>query len=230
MYSGKILILLPIWGREKITKLVLGNLKKLKETQNIEVLAVVSEVWAKTEAFKHGFKWIEVSNDDLGHKMNVGVEEAMRLDFDYLMNLGSDDIIDDRLFNVYEPYLKEGRGIFGVTKLTFIDSKEKEAKTFDYHIMIGAGRCIRKDLIKEYVIRDGKSIMYDKGIKAGLDNNSIKKFKCSHTEIDVDYDLIYDIKSDTNIWGYEFLNGEKRTFDEATKNLDTNIIDDILDL
>ena len=85
MSLDRTIILLPIWGRKAITLLCLKNLKELKEKYGIEVMCVVSESWAKLEAFNHGFKWVEVSNDDLGHKMNVGVEAVMRMDFDYMM-------------------------------------------------------------------------------------------------------------------------------------------------
>lgn len=230
MYSGKILILLPIWKRKNITKLCLKYLKRLQEERNIEVLCVVSEVWAKIEAFEHGFKWVEVSNDDLGKKMNKGIEAAMTMDFDYLMNLGSDDIINSRLFDVYDNYFKEGKGIFGITKVTFIDSESKEVKQNDYKAMIGAGRCIRKDLIYKYVIRGKKSIMYDEGIEMGLDNNSIKKFECSHTEIDGGENLIWDIKGQDNIWKYNDLGGYNTDFETAVKEMTTEQIDDILAL
>jgi hypothetical protein len=230
MSLPKTLILLPVWGRKKVTLLCFKNLQKLKDKYNIEVLCVVSERWAKMEAFNHGFRFVKVSNDDLGHKMNVGIESAMKLDFEYLMNLGSDDIINESLFDAYKPCLQKGVGIFGITKATFIDSQSKEAKTCDYQIMIGAGRMIRKDYLEKYVMVDGKSIMYDKGLKCGLDLNSIKKFKCSHTEISTDFNMIWDIKGSENIWTYDNIGGDSIPFDEATKGMTTEQIDDILDL
>ena len=81
-----ILILLPIWKREKITEIVLSNLYELKKKRNIDVLCVVSEQWAKIKAFEYGFKFIESENFPVGTKMNNGIKEALRFDFDYLMN------------------------------------------------------------------------------------------------------------------------------------------------
>ena len=89
----KILILVPIWKRENITRICLDNLKELQKDFNIEVLCVVSEQWAKEMAFKYSFKYVEASNECLGTKMNIGVEESLKYDYDYFMNLGSDDII-----------------------------------------------------------------------------------------------------------------------------------------
>ena len=224
----KILILLPIWKREKITKICFDNLKELQKDFNIEVLCVVSEQWAKIEAFKSGFKYIEAPNDCLGTKMNIGIREAMSYDFDYLMNLGSDDIITKDLFKHYEPYFKEAKPFFGGTRLTFIDSKSKSVREYDYKVMIGAGRCIRKDILRD-VLKYGE--MYDT-IQIGLDMNSMSKFKCSMIEIENPFDSIIDIKSDVNLWGFDVmgLKGKEVDFDSAVSRLNTNLIDRILEL
>jgi hypothetical protein len=185
---------------------------------------------AKIEAFKNGFKFVEAPNDCLGTKMNIGIERALEYDFDYLMNLGSDDIITKDLFKAYEPYFKDKKPFFGSTRLTFLDSRSKEAKTFDYGVMIGAGRCIRRDVLESCAVVDGEVIMYDK-IQAGLDMNSAKKFaKWSMIEIKNDYDTIYDIKSDVNIWAYDIMKGNNIDFGDAVSGLNTKQIDSILEL
>jgi len=223
----KILILLPIWKREKITNICLDNLKELQKDFNIEVLCVVSEQWAKQTAFKYGFKYVEAPNECLGTKMNIGVREAMTMKFDYLMNLGSDDIITKELFESYKDMFNNSVPVFGGTNLTFVDSKAKELKTYNYGIMIGAGRCIRKDIL-ETTLRGGD--LYDK-IQIGLDMNSMKKLKCTMTEIDNPFNTIYDIKSDVNLWTYEVFNkGINLDFDEGVSGLSTKQIDQILDL
>lgn len=230
MCLDKTVILLPIWKRKAITLLCFKSLKALKEKYNFEVMCVVSESWAKMEAFNHGFKWIEVSNDDLGHKMNVGVDAVMKLDFDYMMNLGSDDIINEKLFEVYEPYIKKEVGMFGITKATFIDSQSKECKVCDYQILIGAGRMISKKYLERFVIRDGKSIMYDKGLERGLDMNSMEKIDASHTEIETKDNLIWDIKGNDNIWVYNNIGGTSVDFETGTKGMLTEQLDAILEL
>lgn len=223
----KILILLPIWQREAITKICLDNLKELQKEINIEVLCVVSEQWAKETAFKYGFKFVETPNECLGTKMNIGVRKALEYDFDYMMNVGSDDIITKDLFKCYEPYFNNDVPMFGGTRLTFIDSNSKEAKTFDYGIMIGAARCIKREEL-EKVCRNGE--MYDK-VQRGLDMNSMKKFNCSMTEIENPFNTIYDIKSDVNIWAYtDIKRGVKIDFEEGVSGLSTEQIDSILEL
>jgi len=221
-----ILILLPIWKRENITKICFDNLKELQNDFNIEVLCIVSEQWSKLMAFEYGFKYVEASNECLGNKMNIGVRASLKYDYDYLMNLGSDDIITKELFDLYEPLFKEDYPFFGSTKLTFINSKSKEVKVSDYGILIGAGRCIKKDVLID-VLEYGE--MYD-SIQKGLDLNSMSKFNCKMKELKNDYNTIYDIKSDVNIWKYSNLGGESINFEEGVKGLSTKQIDQILEL
>lgn len=222
----KILVLLPIWKREKITRICLDNLQELQKTRSIKVLTIVSEKWAKFASFSYGFDFVEAQNEDLGKKMNKGIERALTMNFDYLMNLGSDDIITKELFEMYKPYFEEKKPLFGCSKVTFIDSDTKEAKTKDYKTMMGAGRCIRKDILQKYV---GKGL-YDNGIKGGLDTNSLQKFSCTHEIIENDPALIIDIKSDVNIWHYNETKGEDITFDRACNLLNPSQIDKILEL
>jgi len=222
----KILILLPIWKRENITKICFDNLKELQKDFNIEVLCIVSEQWSKLIAFEYGFKYVEASNECLGTKMNIGVRASLKYDYDYLMNLGSDDIITKELFDLYEPLFKEDHPFFGSTRLTFINSESKEIKTADYGILIGAGRCISKDVLLD-VLEDGE--MYD-CIQKGLDLNSMAKFNCRMTELKNDFNTIFDIKSEENIWTYDNLGGERVNFEKGVEGLSTKQIDQILEL
>jgi len=222
----KILILLPIWKREAITKICFDNLKELQKDFNIEVLCIVSEQWSKLLAFEYGFKYVKASNECLGTKLNIGVKESLKYDYDYLMNLGSDDIITKELLFHYEKYFNNNHPFFGSTRLTFVNSKEKTLKTCDYQVMIGAGRCIRRDVLKETLERGD---LYDK-IDKGLDLNSMSKFRCMMSEIKNPFDTIYDIKSDINIWTYDNIGGDGVEFERGSKGLTTKQIDKIIEL
>lgn len=226
----KILVLLPIWGRMNITELCLSNIKKLQKYYSIDVLCVVSEQWAKLMAFKYGFKYVEVSNDDLGHKMNVGVERALKIDFDYMMNLGSDDIITKELLDEYKEQMDNNSPMFGITKVCFFDSKTKELKEVDYGHLIGAGRMIRKDIIEKLAVTNDKVTMYDKGLKNGLDNNSRKRFmSVAMRELSLNGNMIIDIKSDENIWKFSDLKGETKELNYIN-NIDDEILTQMIEL
>ena len=129
----------------------------------------------QSQEFQQKFVPLVLKKDDQvpipmvkGTKMNIGVKEALEYDFDYMMNLGSDDIITKKLLDIYKPFMQDGRSMFGSTKVAFIDSIGKEIKHFDYGILIGAGRMIKKSVLKECVYKDGEVDMYDK-IQCGLE-------------------------------------------------------------
>jgi hypothetical protein len=217
------MILVPIWGREKITELCLDNLKELKKDYNIDVICVVSEQWAKIKAFEKGFKYVEVENFPLGNKMNKGVEYALRFDFDYLMNLGSDDLIDGRLFDLYKPHIEQKKKVFGINKVTFFDSKTKQLKRFDYKHMIGAGRMISREVLMKYapIYTPDKNKCLD-------DNSAFNMFGVQFNEIESEDDLIIDIKSDENIWAFDYFKGE--TSELNTLKVSDNILTKLIEL
>lgn len=226
----KIMVLLPIWGRMNITELCLSNLSKLKREYELDVLCVISEQWAKLMAFKYGFKWVEVSNDDLGHKMNYGVQMALKYDWEYFMNLGSDDIITKDLLDEYKKEMDANSPMFGVTKVCFFDSKTKELKEVDYGHLIGAGRMIRRDVLCKCVLKEGKVDMYDKGLSRGLDNNSRKRFlSIGMKELSLEGHRILDIKSEENIWKFDDLKGDTKELNYI-KNIDDEILTKLVEL
>jgi len=50
------------------------------------------------------------------------------------------------------------------------------------------------------------------------------------TEIDTDFNMIWDIKGADNIWTYKNIGGDFINFDTAVKDLDSETIDKILEL
>ena len=51
----------------------------------------------------------------LGAKKNAGLKEAIKIDFDYLLEMNSDDVIFDELLELYETY--DGIPFFRIIKL-----------------------------------------------------------------------------------------------------------------
>lgn len=208
--AHKICVIIPIWGRQNIVDICLQRWVEIKKKYDVEVICLVSENWAKLMAFKHGLKFFEVSNNDLGNKMNKGVEYALKFKWDYLMNMGSDDLVSDELFELYRSYIDNKRPMFGLKKIVFFDTETKKAKAVDYGCMIGAGRMIRRDVLESRTLKGKEVDMYDKGISKCLDNNSRKRFNdVGMTEIDNEASLIIDIKSKDNIWSYDYLKGQE---------------------
>lgn len=142
----KILAFTPVWKRPKTTRLCFEGFKELKNFLDLEVFCVVSEKWAVKLCEEFGFKHAWSNNDPLGQKLNNGLEEAIKEDFDYLMTSGSDNLYHKDLFKIYEPYFKEKMDVFGVNKCVFVEGNK--AKLVDYKgTILGAGRMIRKQAL-----------------------------------------------------------------------------------
>jgi hypothetical protein len=88
---------------------------------------------------------VEYENLPLGRKWNAGLAEALKHDFDYLMTTGSDDLISEELFNLYE--WQENAA--GLSNCYAYDLLSGRTALFENNYPIGAGRIIRRDVIEE---------------------------------------------------------------------------------
>ena len=116
-------------------------------------------------------------NKPLGVKKTFGLANAIKYypDYDYIMELGSDDFINPKLFDLYKPLMNNGFKFFGMNnlymyhvrtdKLIWVKDFAGEDMTF------GAGRMIHKSVIEKM----GCDLWDD--YNEGLDTMSAKKIK-----------------------------------------------------
>lgn len=139
----KILAFVAVWKRPEITERCFRGIKKL----GLPIFAVVSEDWAEELCKKYGADFVRTSNTPLGKKFNTGLEAALKKDFDYLFTIGSDNLINPKLLDIYKYYMEKGTGLIGIDKCYFVQNEE--AKHVDYQQqIIGACRMISKDALK----------------------------------------------------------------------------------
>lgn len=184
------------------------NRLKKHEKYNINVLAVISEPEIIPLCEKYEVSWILHENLPLGKKKNYGLSHLANFDFDYVMEIGSDDLILDELLDNYLEYF--GRyDFFGVCDIAYIESENGECRR---HLMsastYGAGRCISRHVLEEMNWK-----IWDDNISRGLDNSSIKRiashgipyYQIPASEIP----LVIDVKSNDNLWKFNYFLGEK---------------------
>lgn len=201
-----ILILVPIWGRPKITKIWIEGLKWFL-TPNITVLCVLSpedQFLVENEGLiiKNGFERCYFKNKPLGLKLNAGVQYALdNYKFDYLMNLGSDDLIHPAIFSLYDSYIKEGYKFFGLDKVYFFNILTKELGLTKPYLW-GAGRMISREILERIEFKG--SFLYKSDFGRGLDCNSIENIKfllgIDYKQVETnDFPYLVDIKSENGI-------------------------------
>ena len=173
----KILIITPIWGRPEITHIWAKSLSMFI-TDNISVLCILSnddpDVKDNTrKCIKPGFRICYFKNKPLGLKLNAGIEYALtHFEFDYIMNLGSDDIVHPALLQLYRESMQEKVDFFGLDKVYFYDTRvNKLLISIEY--VWGAGRMISRKILEK--LRNKGEFLYKSTENRGLDCNSMEK-------------------------------------------------------
>lgn len=159
----KLLVFLAVWKRPEITEICfmgLGRLRK-KSRLPIEILAVISEESMIPLCEKYNVKWTFYKNDPLGEKKNHGLDEAMKLDWDYLIEVGSDDLIKDELIELYSKYLGKYE-MFGTKDSVIIDSATGKCRRLVSDTPYGLGRCISREVLQKHCY--GVDVLAKEGI------------------------------------------------------------------
>lgn len=209
-----IVIVIPCWKRSNVVQLVMKQLDVFyRETIDIielTVLYVFSQedpellkLAYSFETANHKRDYIFSPNDQLGEKLNSGIDYAKKFEYDYIMNFGSDDFIHSSLIDTYMPFLRAEVSFFGINNLYFYE-KGKCPVFFSYYNkphLIGAGRMIHRRVVERVKERFGG--LYGKNLKRGMDTFSAKRImECGYEQVCIDIDIfpmIVDIKSDVNI-------------------------------
>ena len=195
-----------MWKRPEVTRFCFDELIKLiaESKHQIRVLCVISESEYIPVCDSYGFNWIYAENNPLGAKINRGLKRTLEFKgWDYLMMMNSDDVIKAKLIDeYYQPFFDRHEKFFGISRVTYVNFRTKEARDFDYeYSVLGIGKCIRRDVV-EAIGGD----LYEPRLNKYLDDTMMsilikkKVFPCI-----VRYEgmLAMDFKSETNIWPWE---------------------------
>jgi len=158
----KILFYTCVWGRPLITRLCFDGIKRvINECPDFIMSAhvCVSEKWAADLALEYGFTVSWSENKPVGRKHNKGVADILDLEWDYLLQVGSDDVLDARLLDIYGPWLDKRLDVLGVCNAYLTDGRTCK-RVGRAPNMVGAGRMISKRAIKRAGWRD--EIVFEK--------------------------------------------------------------------
>lgn len=127
----KVAIVSAVWKRPEVFEMFakgINNLVKCCPDVEFHVIIAGSE-WRASEYMvkNQGYTYIEIPNEPLATKHNSTTYAAGKLGVDYVICLGSDDIISPELFREYEKHMREGVDFIGVTDFYFYDTVTKKA-------------------------------------------------------------------------------------------------------
>jgi len=207
----RILIFTAVHGRHNIPDLFLMGVERLKlfSGHEIDLFCVGSpddSEYLKSKNIDHCI----FDNTILSKKFDYGFKEAIKKDFDYLLRLGSDDLLDHNIFSkYYDDLMKQGTHYFGLKTIGVVDSKTFDSCVYKYNthrsdMLLGAGSMMSKWLCMQF---ETKALYSVKNINRGLDFASETEIKkhAKITLVKTDKPMLIDVKSDVNIWAYKFV-------------------------
>lgn len=205
----KVIVFTPIWGRHEIVRIWAKGVERIKrywpEAIDIDVLCMVSTKEDEQLIKELGFRYVWAENKPLGKKHNEGLKGLKDGDWDYILQLGSDDLITNDYLHYALYGMQCGYDLFGVDRLYFADYKTKQACKFDLStqasVLVGAGRFISHKAVKKLNYK-----LWPDSVNRGLDMTSQANLATIGVEpiklFTSDY-CVCDVKSDVNIWSFD---------------------------
>lgn len=189
-----------VWKRPEVFKLFAKGVKNLP--YNIRVIVSGSEgVTSRRLVTSEGFEYIEKRNKPLSNKMNAATQAAKGSD--YVICMGSDDIITPEVFALYMRYMKRGYEFIGLEDLYFYDLRSSKALYWagysDHRkgLTVGAGRCISANVMESWNWKP-----WDDGLNKYLDSSMTAKMnvgKSKSINLKKNGLIAVDLKSKINI-------------------------------
>jgi len=197
----KVNLYIPTHGRPRITKTCFQGVERIIETFDdlgvqVRPVVAVSDDANRDLCKSFGFEYHDIAPSPLGRRLNE-LNKCGPQDYDYRMELGSDDIMEDELCMILAAWMYAGAGIFGVSSIYIMNIYTGEVKRVDQKLVFGAGRCIRRDLVEQ------TGELYEDYIGVGNDGNSQTRvlratgYGCK--TVSTPRPLLWDIKSNHNL-------------------------------
>lgn len=140
----RLAIVTSIWQRPDVLKMFCKGVEHLaRECTDFEISLIVSGSLQDDPVLNdeilenvinndllqvlHEFKYIEIPNKPLAAKVNATTYAAQFLNIDYVLCLGSDDVVHPDLLNEYAKYMRKGVDFIGVTDFYFYDTTSKRS-------------------------------------------------------------------------------------------------------
>ena len=219
----KVAILSCMWQRESVFRVFAQSMQRLKK-YNILPLIVGSEgIKSKSLAKEYELAYIEYPNEPLGAKFNTGMKVLRGMD--YVMILGSDDIISDSYMELFLEGMNLGYDLIGtLDAYYYLPQKNELGYWKGYEVKqrlgetIGMGRTLSKRILDRV-----KWQPWGADLNRGLDGSmmsKIRKLKPRQLKIKMtDSDIFgVDIKTAQNITPYScFKNLQHISVDQIKK-------------
>jgi len=189
----RILIIIPTWKRPEITEICFQGLSRIrKHRDKVDVL-----VCGDNESLckKYGITYTFFENQPLGAKKNHLLKEALKHDWDYLMELNSDNVIKNDLLDIYDELQDD---YIALRNFCFMDSLTFEVRQIESKTKFGIARRYSRKAIEACKVQ--KVYIKKSCISAfGTMNNGIEYDVKPYIASDLEKSGYADIISDVEI-------------------------------
>lgn len=210
----KLLIYTAVWKRPEITEICFMGIQRLQKVPgfHVESFAVISEPDMIGLCEKYGVHWALAPNHPLGAKKNFGIKQTLKYDYEYLIEIGSDDLLKTEALYSYG----WDAPVLGLMDFALINTRNGQAKRISTTIpKFGAGRAIKRFVIENFKIWNDANCR-------GLDNSStfeLAKNGIMMKGVKTDGPLVVGLKSGVNLWDFDSLAGKRYDINTALNGL-----------
>lgn len=214
MPTHKLLFFLAVWMRPEITEICFMGIRRIQKVPgfDIKAFAVISEESMIPLCEKYGVEWCMYKNNPLGEKKNYGISQIRNKDFDFLIEIGSDDLILDELLIQYQKFFVK-YDFFGICDAAYINSEDLHCRRLQSNSTYGAGRAISKRALEKVNYN-----LWPEKLERGMDNRSIIRLYKEQIKYwvipAIEFPCVIDIKSQVNIWPFNYLLGVEYDINE----------------
>lgn len=151
----KIVLFFAVWNRFDILQICLSQIQNLinYKPKEFEIIpfAVCSDFKAAIILSEFGIKYCYHENLPVGRKKNFGLTQLLIQvpEFDYLMEIGDDDLIAPEILDLYKPYFKKQEKLFSCNTVFFYDVNYKVSAKIKSDTVLGAARCMHRSVFSD---------------------------------------------------------------------------------
>lgn len=185
----KLALAFCVWQRTELEKIVIDYYKGLQSKYKFDIVVVGSE-GKKSRTISEGCKYYEYPNTPISNKHNYLIEQCK--DYDGVILIGSDDLIEPKLFDYYLSLPL--KGYYGFPDVYYWQPKRERLSYWNGFFM-GAGRFYSKDALTKMNYE-----LWTEGLKSGLDTSArtraeLKGMKVQQPKALIELDaMIVDVK------------------------------------
>lgn len=205
----KFLLLIPLWRRARLARLVLSYYQRLAlemtaEGTQIELRCVVSpgdpDSYALCESL--GISYAEHGNGFLSEKLNAGLYAFRDVGYDAYIKMDSDTFTCRAFFQRARALVEQGARYVIPDSVYFLDAATSECLYVRCR-KTGVGRIVHRDLLVEKDFRP-----YQRGVHLGTDGalcRGLGRTAAFRSLVDIRAKgiTILDVKTGTNMWSFD---------------------------